>query len=105
MGGDSFLVAAVGVSDRCTASAKAFAGCLSGAIINPLLALIFAAGLLVFVWGVVEFMWGMSTEAGKKDEGKQHMLWGLVGMFVMVAAYAIIKIIASTLGPEATKYL
>ena len=105
MGDSSFLVAAVGASDRCTNSPEAFAGCLSTVIINPLLALIFALGLLVFVWGIVEFMWGMSTEAGKKDEGKKHMLWGLVGMFVMVAAYAIIKIIASTLGPSATQYL
>ena len=97
MGGDSLLVAAVGVSDRCTNSAKAFAGCLSEVIINPILALIFAAGLLVFIWGIVEFMWGLSTEAGKKEEGKQHMLWGLIGMFIMVAAYALIKIIAATL--------
>ncbi len=81
----------------CTASAANLAGCISDVIINPLLALIFALGLLVFIWGIVEFMWGLSTEASKKDEGKQHMLWGLVGMFVMVAAYSIIKVIAATL--------
>ncbi len=66
-------------------------------VINPLIALIFAVGLLVFVWGMVEYVWSLSSNAKNKEQGKQHMLWGLIGMFVMVASYAIIKIVASTL--------
>lgn len=67
-------------------------------IINPLLLLIFAAGTLVFVFGMVEFMWGLSQETAHKEQGKMHMLWGLVGLFVMISAWAIIKLIASSLG-------
>lgn len=67
-------------------------------VINPILALIFAAGLLVFISGVVEYMWGLSKGEGSSSEGKRHMLWGIVGMFVMTAAYAIIKIVANTIG-------
>lgn len=73
-------------------------GKLTTAFINPALALIFAIGLLVFVYGLVEFIWGLSQETGKREEGKQHMLWGLVGMFVIVSAIAIIKVIASIVG-------
>ena len=73
-------------------------GKLTDVIINPVLALVFSIGLLVFVFGLVEFIWGLSQETGKKEEGKQHMLWGLLGMFVMVSAIAIIKIIASIVG-------
>lgn len=73
-------------------------GKLTEIIINPALALIFSFGLLVFVYGLVEFIWGLSQETDKKKEGKQHMLWGLIGMFVMVSAIAIIKIIASVVG-------
>jgi len=68
------------------------------ALINPALALIFSIGLLVFVYGLVEFIWGLSQESDKRESGKKHMLWGLVGMFVMVSAIAIIKIIASVVG-------
>jgi hypothetical protein len=71
---------------------------LTAAFINPALALIFSVGLLVFIYGLVEFIWGMSQESGKKEEGKKHMLYGLIGMFVMVSAIAIIKIIASIVG-------
>lgn len=73
-------------------------GKLTSAFINPALALIFAVGLLVFIYGLVEFMWGLSQESDKRESGKQHMLWGLLGMFVMVSAVALIKIIASIVG-------
>lgn len=84
-------------STSCTESAQAFAGCLSSVIINPLLALIFAAGLLVFVWGVIEFLAGQNGVGEGASNGKNHMLWGLIGMFIMVAAYAILHIINNTL--------
>lgn len=68
------------------------------AIINPILALLFAAGLLVFVWGLVQFLIGLSGESESKDDGKRHMLWGVIGMFVMVAAVAIVNLVASSIG-------
>ncbi len=71
---------------------------LTTVIIDPLLALLFAAGLLVFMWGVFQFLVGVSNESDEKEEGKKHMLWGVLGMFIMVAALAIIRIITSTFG-------
>jgi hypothetical protein len=71
-------------------------------IINPLLLLIFALGTMVLVYGVVEFMWGLQQDPEHKESGKRHMLWGLVGMFIMISAWAIIKLIAGTVGANLT---
>ncbi|MGC9602787.1 MAG: hypothetical protein ABSE76_03575 [Minisyncoccia bacterium] len=69
---------------------------LVNAIINPLMLLLFSAGLLVFFWGVIEFLLALNVNGStSKEDGKQHMLWGLIGMFVMVSAYAILGFIAS----------
>lgn len=68
------------------------------AIINPVLLLIFAVGTLAFVLGVVEFLLGLQQDSDKKADGKRHMLWGLVGMFIMVSAWAVIKLIAGMVG-------
>ncbi len=76
--------------------ANTLANKLSAVIINPLIELIFAAGLLVFIWGLVEFLWGLSADTEKKESGKKHMLWGILGMFIMVAAYSILRIIGTT---------
>lgn len=83
----------------CTASVEALRNCLVTVILNPVLALLFAVGFLVFAWGIVEFMWGLSSDtAQKKDDGKQHMLWGVIGMFVMFIAWSIVKIIGNSIG-------
>ena len=82
---------------QCTTSIDAFASCLASVIINPILALLFAAGFLVFVWGVVEFLGGQNGVGEGAQNGKRHMLWGLIGMFIMVGAYTFIHIINNTL--------
>lgn len=71
----------------------------TNAIVNPALALLFTVGLLVFAWGVIEFLIGLNiSESDKKEEGKKHMLWGVVGMFIMVSAWAILGIIDRSVG-------
>jgi hypothetical protein len=79
---------------------EAFANKLTTVIVNPILALIFAAGFLVFVWGVVEFLAGLNGVGEGASNGKRHMLWGVIGMFIMVAAYSILKIIAQSLNVQ-----
>lgn len=66
-------------------------------IINPILALLFAAGLLYFMWGVTMFIWKSDSDEARRD-GAKHMLWGVIGMFIMVAVGGIIKIIENTFG-------
>jgi hypothetical protein len=78
-------------------TAQSLRDALVNALIEPLAALFFGVALVVFIWGIVEFLWGLSTDTEGKEDGKRHMLWGLLGMFVMLAAVTIIKIIANTL--------
>jgi hypothetical protein len=69
-------------------------------LINPIIYVIFALAMLLFVWGLVEFLWGLRTGEAP-DKGKQHMLWGTVGMFIMASIWGIIALIDSTLGLNA----
>ena len=63
-------------------------------IVNPAILIVFTAGFFMFVWGIVQFLW--TLDEGAKSEGKQHMLWGIVGMLIMVSVYGIISIIDNT---------
>jgi succinate dehydrogenase/fumarate reductase cytochrome b subunit len=63
-------------------------------IIDPIILLIFAAGFFLFVWGIVQFLWKL--DEGAQNDGKRHMLWGIVGMLVMVSVYGIITLIDET---------
>ena len=64
-------------------------------LVNPAIYVLFSLGLLIFVYGVVEFLYNLSKGADTK-EGKSHMLWGIVGMLIMVSVYGIITLIDST---------
>lgn len=79
------------------AATQELVGRVVSVLINPLIALVFAGGMIVFMFGVVEFIWGLSTDIGTgKERGKQHMLWGIVGMTIMASAYGILQVIANT---------
>lgn len=69
-------------------------------ILNPLILLVFAAGFFLFMFGLVKFMYSLNT--GKpSSEGKSHMIWGIVGMFIMVSVEGIIFMIDSTFNLQA----
>lgn len=74
-------------------------------IINPAIALVFAVGFLVFIVGIVEYLAGLNAgiKFGPEDprtKGRKHMLYGILGMFIMVSAYSIIRVIAGTFGTQ-----
>lgn len=73
---------------------------IANVVVNPLIALLFAVGLLVFVLGIVEYIFGLSSNSESRENGKRHMLWGIVGMFVMAGSWSIFKLIVSVLGAE-----
>lgn len=63
-------------------------------IINPAILIIFSAGFFLFLWGLVQFLWNL--DEGAQSNGKQHMLWGIVGMLIMISVYGIIGLIDNT---------
>lgn len=70
---------------------------INAAIIDPAIALIFAAGFLLFIYGVVEFLFFQRGEKGEyTTKGREHMLWGIIGMAIMMSAWGIIKVVAGT---------
>lgn len=66
---------------------------ISSQIIDPLITFLFALAFLYFLWGVL----GMFKEE-KREEAKQHVIWGTIGLFVMVSVYGLIRVICKTIG-------
>lgn len=66
-------------------------------ILNPFILGVFAVALAYFLVGVIQFMWSGESE-DSREKGRMHILWGLIGMGVMFAAFAILKIVTSTFG-------
>lgn len=79
-------------------NAKAFGAVLDPImqhIVNPVVGLMFGIAVLVFVYGVLQMVIN-GEDAEAKDNGKRSILWGLIGMLIMVSAWGIIYLIANT---------
>ncbi len=70
---------------------------INDAIVNPLIALLFALAFVIFLWGVFQMIRNAGNEK-ERETGQQHILWGVIGMFIMIAVKGIIAIIGKTLG-------
>ncbi len=68
-----------------------------GAILRPLVLLLFAAALVYFLYGALEFLLSPGDEK-RKISGKQHMLWGVLGLAIMISVYGIMNILCNTVG-------
>lgn len=64
-------------------------------IIDPAILLVFAAGFFMFIWGLVQFLINVENSS-KREEGKMHMLWGMVGMLIMISVYGILALLDNT---------
>jgi len=65
-------------------------------IVNPAVYLLLALAAVYFVWGVFVFVSNSDDETARA-EGKKHMIWGVVGIAIMLSAKGIIVMIKSTI--------
>lgn len=79
-----------------TLSIAKFLDDVSTYILNPLITLVFAIAFLIFVYGIFQFI-NSETSDKARSQGKQKILWGLVGMTIMFSAYGIIRAIITTI--------
>ena len=70
---------------------------LNDKIINPAIEFAFIIALVVFLWGVTDYIRGANNQE-KRKEGRQHMLWGVIGFLIMLGVFGIISILTRTLG-------
>ena len=62
-------------------------------ILNPIIGFMFAVAVVMFIYGIVEWIWD-GDNAEKVEVGKKHMIWGIMGIFVMLGVYGILNILS-----------
>jgi len=77
------------------ASVDSFVSNINKLIINPLIILLFALAVVYFLYGVFEFISNQENEE-KKTKGRSHMIWGIVGIVIMMGVFTILNMIMNT---------
>jgi len=67
-------------------------------LLKPLANVLLVLATVFFVYGVVEYIAGASNETARTT-GKRHIVWGLVGLAIMVSVRFILSILSSLFYP------
>jgi hypothetical protein len=76
---------------------------ISTYILNPFIAVLFVVATVWFLIGLIRYFLPQGNEQNRKI-GQSHMLWGLVGMFLMISVFGIMRLIVNTFGVNLSEY-
>ena len=66
-----------------------------GSIFNAIIPLLMVAATVFFLWGVLQFVTSGGDDE-KRKEGRDHIIYGLIGLFIMVAVWGLVGAIQGT---------
>jgi len=69
-----------------------------GALNIIVVPIIITLAFLVFVWGVIKYFFIHGNDETQRTEGRQFILWGIIGMAVIFSVWGLVAMMLSTLG-------
>jgi hypothetical protein len=87
----------LGIISKAEASVDTLLNNINKVIINPLIGFLFALAMVYFIYGVTRYLLSPDNEEVRK-ESRSQMLWGIIGMFIMVSVFGIIHLVQDTVG-------
>lgn len=69
----------------------------AGAILKLLIPMAFALAILFFFYGVAKYI-GKAGDPKAQEEGKNIMIYGVIGIAVMASVYGIVAYLQNTIG-------
>lgn len=73
--------------------------CRLGQIFAAVIPVFISLAVVLFVWGVVMYVIASDEEAKKR--GKDKMIYGIIGLAVIIAMWGFVKILTNTFGLSA----
>lgn len=74
--------------------------CTVGNILDTVIPILIVLGIVFFVWGVIMYVISKDEEAKKR--GKDKMIYGIIGLVVIVAMWGLVGIVTKTFGLSGT---
>lgn len=65
--------------------------------LKSVIGVLFVLLFIYFLWGVIQYVMA-GGDAEKIKTGRDHMIWGIIGMAVCAAAWGLVKLIVDYFG-------
>lgn len=69
-----------------------------GGIVNSLIPIFIGLALLTFIWGVLSYI--IAKDDATKQSARGVMIYGIIGLFVIVSIWGIVGLLRDSLGVE-----
>ena len=66
-------------------------------LLNPVLQFVTVITILYFLYGIMMYIVQMNNPE-KKEDGKRHLLWGSIGIFIILSINGILIMLNSAVG-------
>ena len=70
--------------------------CQISKLLNMVVPILMVIAVIIFIWGVIMFVVAGDEEA--KTAGRDKMIYGIIGLVVIVAMWGLVRIVVSTFG-------
>ena len=74
--------------------------CRLGQLMNAVVPVLIALGVLYFVWGVVQYVIASDEEA--KGAGKNRIIYGIIGLVVIIGLWGLVSVLRNTFALDNT---
>ncbi len=62
-----------------------------------IVSLLITIAMIGFIWGVIQMFINPNNEEARK-QGKSYVIWGLVGLFVIISVWGLVAVLTNTFG-------
>ncbi len=70
--------------------------CKIGSILNSIVPVLIALGVVYFVYGVITYV--ISSDEEAKKSGRDRIIYGIIGLAVIVGVWGLVRILTNTFG-------
>ncbi len=70
--------------------------CKIGDLLNLVVPVLIALGVVYFVWGVISYVLAGDEEA--KSAGRDRIIYGIIGLAVIIALWGLVRLLTNTFG-------
>jgi len=64
-------------------------------LISLMVPVLISLAVLIFLYGVMTYIWNGGNQA-KREEGRNFIIWGIIGLFVMVSVWGLVNLLSDT---------
>jgi hypothetical protein len=67
-------------------------------LVKSIIPFLITLAVVAFIWGIIQYFLSPADNEEKRKKGKTFIIWGLIGLFVMISIWGLVGLLSDTFG-------